>query len=249
MVAYNRMVNWHDGIDVATYGTPDGAPNDIPDRVPLAIDFYGNDIQNMGDNCFETDGGARNIRVFRNRCFDSAAGALSVQPMFGGPVYCYQNLVYNAPTGSLKYIEGSSGILIYNNTIIGEGRAGPTSNQQYRNNLILAQGAFDPVFAVTTYTNYSSSDYNGFRPNPDKADSFEWNSPAFGVVCRFRSKSGAAPVSDPSGVSGSNRPGAAQRVDRLQCLRARSHAGSDRSATRLYTRRIRFQPTLGFTCD
>ena len=166
VVAYNRVANWHDGIDVATYGTPDGAPNDIPDRVPLAIDFYGNDILNMGDNCFETDGGARNIRVFRNRCFDSASGALSVQPVFGGPVYFYQNLIYNAPTGSLKYIEGSSGILTYNNTIIGEGRAGPASNQQYRNNLILAQGAFDPVLAVTTYTNYSSSDYNGFRPNP-----------------------------------------------------------------------------------
>jgi len=186
VVAYNYVANWHDGIDIATYGTPDGAPNDIPDRVPLAIDFYGNDILNMGDNCFETDGGARNVRVFRNRCFDSAAGALSVQPMFGGPVYFYQNLVYNAPTGSLKYIEGSSGILTYNNTIIGEGRAGPASNQHFRNNLILAQGAFDPVFAVTTYTNYSSSDYNGFRPNPGKADSFEWNSPPFAVHSDFQ---------------------------------------------------------------
>ena len=105
--------------------------------------------------------------------------------MFGGPVYFYQNLVYNAPTGSLKYIEGSSGILTYNNTIIGEGRAGPASNQHFRNNLILAQGAFDPVFAVTTYTNYSSSDYNGFRPNPGKVDSFEWNSPKFDVRAAF----------------------------------------------------------------
>ena len=185
VVAYNYVANWHDGIDIATYGTPDGAPDDVPDRVPLAIDFYGNDILNMGDNCFETDGGARNIRVFRNRCFDSASGALSVQPMFGGPVYFYQNVVYNAPTGSLKYIEGSSGILTYNNTIIGEGRAGPASNQHFRNNLILAQGAFDPVFAVTTFTNYSTSDYNGFRPNPGKPDSFEWNSPAFAKPSDF----------------------------------------------------------------
>jgi len=190
VVAYNYIANWHDGVDVATYGPPDGAPNDVPDRVPLAIDFYGNDILNMGDNCFETDGGARNVRVFRNRCFDSAAGALSVQPMFGGPVYFYQNLVYNAPTGSLKYIEGSSGILTYNNTIIGEGRAGPASNQHFLNNLILAQGAFDPVFAVTTYTNYSSSDYNGFRPNAGKADSFEWNSPKFDVPAAY----GAPPL-------------------------------------------------------
>jgi hypothetical protein len=64
-----------------------------------------------------------------------------VQPVFGGPVYFYQNLVYNAPTGSLKYIEGSPGILTYNNTIVGERCAGPASNQQYRNNLFLAQGA------------------------------------------------------------------------------------------------------------
>jgi hypothetical protein len=38
---------------------------------------------------------------------------------------------------------------------------------------------------VTTYTNYSSSDYNGFRPNPNTADSFEWNTPAFGVMAAF----------------------------------------------------------------
>src|SRR5579872_7257288 len=185
VVAYNHIANWHDGVDVATYGTPDGAPNDIPDRVPLAIDFYNNDIFNMGDNCFETDGGARNIRVFRNRCFNSASGALSVQPMFGGPVYFYQNLVYNSPTGSLKYIEGSSGIYTYNNTIIGEGRAGPASNETFRNNLILAQGAFDPVFAITTFTNYTTSDYNGFRPNPGVEDAFDWNSPPFEIPADF----------------------------------------------------------------
>jgi hypothetical protein len=185
VVAYNYIANWHDGVDVATYGTPDGAPNDVPDRVPLAIDFYNNDIFNMGDNCFESDGGARNIRVFRNRCFNSASGALSVQPMFGGPVYFYQNLIYNTPTGSLKYIEGSSGILTYNNTIIGEGRAGPASNETFRNNLILAQGAMEPVFAITTYTNYTTSDYNGFRPNAGAGDSFEWNSPPSATAADF----------------------------------------------------------------
>jgi hypothetical protein len=171
VVAHNRIEHWHDGIDIATYGVPDGA-------LPVSIDFYGNDISNMGDNCVETDGGAHNIRVFRNRCFNSAAGALSVQPVFGGPVYFYQNIVYNAPTGSLKYIEGSAGILTYNNTIIGEAAAGPASNQHFRNNLILAQGALDAVFAVTTYTGYSSSDYNGFRVNPGKPVAFEWNVPS-----------------------------------------------------------------------
>ena len=185
VVAYNHLTNWHDGIDVATYGTPDGAPNDIADRFPQSIDFYGNDFSNMGDNCIESDGGGRNIRVFQNRCFNSASQALSVQPVFGGPVYFFRNLVYNQPQGSLKYIEGSAGILTFNNTIVGEGKAGPSSNETYRNNLFLAQSGAGPVFAATTYTNYSSADYDGYRPNPGAPVAFEWNSPDFAVRAEF----------------------------------------------------------------
>jgi hypothetical protein len=44
VVAYNYIAHWHDGIDVATYGNPDGAPGELPDRVPVAIDFYNNDL-------------------------------------------------------------------------------------------------------------------------------------------------------------------------------------------------------------
>jgi hypothetical protein len=33
------------------------------------------------------------------------------------------------------------------------------------------------IFSVNTYTNYSSSDYNGVRPNPGAGYSFQWNSP------------------------------------------------------------------------
>jgi hypothetical protein len=43
----------------------------------------------------------------------------------------------------------------------------------------------DPVFAITTFTNYTNSDYNGFRPNPGVNDAFEWNSPAFNVQADF----------------------------------------------------------------
>ena len=85
VVAYNYVANWHDGIDIATYGDPDGTPNENPDRVPVSIDFYNNDFYNMSDNCIEADGGAHNIRVFRFGCFNSAGGALSAQPSFGGP--------------------------------------------------------------------------------------------------------------------------------------------------------------------
>ena len=187
VVAHNYIANWHDGIDIATYGNPDGTPNEVADRFPMSIDFYNNDIYNMGDNCIETDGGGRNIRVFRNRCVNTAAGGLSAQPMFGGPVYFFQNLVYNGPgSGSLKYVSTPAGIICYQNTFVGEVNvAGPASNEHFRNNLILAQGAMEPVFTVGTFTNYSTSDYNGFRQNPGAAVSYQWNSPPFDVAADY----------------------------------------------------------------
>ena len=192
VVAHNYLANWHDAVDVATYGDPDGAPGEIADRLPVSIDFYGNDIFNMGDNCIESDGGAHNIRVFRNRCFNVGSQALSAQPMYGGPVYFYQNLVYNAPaSGSLKFVATPAGVLVYQNTFVGEVVArGPASNVHFRNNLIVAQDALDPVFAVGTYTSYSTSDYNAFRPNPGKDDAFEWNTPPPGVIADYQ----AAPI-------------------------------------------------------
>jgi hypothetical protein len=189
VVAHNYLAHWHDAIDVATYGNPDGAPNVIEDRLPVSIDFYGNDIFNMGDNCIESDGGARNIRVFRNRCFNVASQGLSAQPMYGGPVYFYQNLVYNAPSsGSLKFVATPAGVLVYQNTFVGEVVArGPASNVHFRNNLVVSQEELDPVFAVGTYTSYSTSDYNAFRPWPGKDGAFEWNTPAAGILADYKS--------------------------------------------------------------
>jgi hypothetical protein len=188
VVAYNYIANWHDAIDVATYGEPDGSPNPIQDRLPVAIDFYNNDMYNMGDNCIESDGGVHNIRVFRNRCANSAQGALSAQPMMGGPVYFYQNIVYNAPGtgGVLKYADTPAGVLTYQNTFIGEATlGGPSSNVHHLNNLFLGAQASASIFSLSTYTNYSSSDYNGFRPNPKAAASFVWNSPPFEMAADY----------------------------------------------------------------
>jgi hypothetical protein len=142
----------------------------------------------MGDNCIETDGSARNVRVFRNRCFNSGSGSLSVQPVFGGPVYFYQNLVYNSPVnGALKYIEESSGVLTYNNTFITDSHAGPASNEHFLNNLFISEGNKDAVFAITaTFTNYTSSDYNGFRPDPNADYAFEWDSPPFETLTDYK---------------------------------------------------------------
>ena len=190
VVAYNYVANWHDGIDIATYGDPDGTPSELRDRVPVSIDFYNNDIYNMADNCIEADGGAHNIRVFRNRCFNEAGGAFSAQPTFGGPLYFYQNIAYDNTTGGpLKLIDTPAGVLIYQNTFFGQGRLmGPASNIHFLNNLFLGDGWADPILNLRTYTNYSSSDYNGFYPNPGASTSFEWSSPDFSVLADFARK-------------------------------------------------------------
>jgi hypothetical protein len=193
VVAYNSIANFHDGVDVATYGNPDGSPDATRDRLPVSIDFYGNDISNMEDNCIEADGGAHNIRIFRNRCFNSGHRALSVQPMFGGPVYFIRNIVYHAPEGgAVKFTASSSGIVVYHNTWIAPVKPMllAASNVHYRNNLILGKSETLETFAVETNTNYSSSDYNGFRPNEGAMFSFEWSTPPSNVRANFPGEAG-----------------------------------------------------------
>ena len=197
VVAYNHLERWHDGIDVATYGDPDGAPDGIEERMPVSIDFYNNDFTNMADNCIEGDGGARNIRVLRNLCFNAAGGAFSAQTIFGGPLYFIRNVFYSGVGGALKFSITPAGIINFNNTYVADsGNTGLASNVHFRNNLFLSHAPQGQAFGVATFTNYSTSDYNGFRAEPTVAEPFGWNSPdkakaadyaAAPVVRRFKS--------------------------------------------------------------
>lgn len=208
VVAYNAIANFHDGVDVATYGNPDGTPRPVRERMPVSIDFYGNDISNVEDNCLEADGGAHNIRVFRNRCFNHGHRALSVQPAFGGPVYFIRNIVYHAPEGgAVKFTASSAGIIMWHNTLIAPVKPMllAASNVHYRNNLILGKSETLETFAVETNTNYSSSDYNGFRPNDGAAFSFEWSSPPFSMRANFPGEPGALSVQEQTKLEASAR--------------------------------------------
>jgi hypothetical protein len=120
------------------------------------------------------------MRAFDNRCVNTAHLAYSTQPIFGGPAYIYRNISYNnVATGALKLLDNPSGILIYNNTFVGSaGSLGPASNFHFRNNLIVGEGWKRPIFPVKTFTPYSSSDYNGFGPNPVSGN-FSWDTPPF----------------------------------------------------------------------
>jgi hypothetical protein len=177
VVAHNYIANFHDAIDHATFGNP----SDKPGEYGASVDFYGNDMFNITDNCIELDGGVHNMRAFENRCVNMAQPAFSTQPIFGGPAYIYRNLSYASTTaGALKLLDNPSGVLIYNNTFIGAaGALGPASNIHFRNNLIVGDGWKRPIFQMRTFTPYSSSDHNGFGPNPVPG-SFSWDGPPFG---------------------------------------------------------------------
>lgn len=190
VVAYNYVAHFHDGIDVETYGNPDGSaaiggpaypPKADWDKRPVSIDFYNNYMTNFHDNPFETDGSLHNVRVLRNMMINSASHAFCNQPAIGGPVYWIGNIAYHLPGGSTRLTNGSAGVLMYHNTILSETAAQGTANTHWRNNLILGENSAPAIFSVTTFTDYTSSDYNGFRPNRGADVSFQWNSPTAGI--------------------------------------------------------------------
>ena len=195
VVAYNYVADFHDGIDVETYGNPDGShaidgphypPREYWDRRPVSIDFYNNYMTNFHDNAFEIDGSMHNVRVMRNMMINSASHPFCNQPAIGGPVYWIRNIAYHAPGGSTRMTNGAAGVLFYNNTILTETAAGSSANAHWRNNLMLGENSTPAIFSVNTNTNYSSSDYNGFRPNPGAPFSFQWNSPPWNIPADYR---------------------------------------------------------------
>jgi hypothetical protein len=206
VVAYNHIAHFHDGINIETYGNPDGSTASGPgildgpryptreywDRRPVAIDFYNNYITNSHDNPIEADGGLHNVRILRNMFVNHPSHAFCNQPALGGPVYWIRNIAYHLPAGSTRVTGGSAGVLFYNNTILSETAVAAGSNIHWRNNLMLGQNSAPAIFSVNTFTSYSSSDYNGFRPNPGKNPSFEWTSPPPGVIADFTGPAGAA---------------------------------------------------------
>ena len=199
VVAYNYIADFHDGINVETYGNPDGSYATGPgivdgpkyptreywDRRPVAIDFYNNYITNSHDNPIEADGSMHNIRIMRNMLINHPSHAFCNQPTLGGPVYWIRNIAYNLPGGAVRLTNGAAGAIFYNNTILSETTVQGASNIHWRNNLMLGQNSAPAILSVNTFTNYTSSDYNGFRVNPGVKASFVWNSPPIGSAADF----------------------------------------------------------------
>lgn len=154
VVCYNRVSNFGDGID--TFSTYPCA----------AIDIYGNEISECTDDGIEMDYSEHNTRCFDNRLTNIFQG-ITIQPIYGGPVYIFRNALYNVERETFKMHNGPSGALMFHNTSVKAGMplvlycSPPVSNCIYRNNLFVGtSGRYG--YESTAPMRNCDFDYDGF---------------------------------------------------------------------------------------
>ncbi|HYG76963.1 MAG TPA: right-handed parallel beta-helix repeat-containing protein [Planctomycetota bacterium] len=108
VICYNRISAFADAIDT------------FPSARCAAIDIHNNDISECTDDGIEMDYSERNTRCFYNRLTNVYQG-LSVQPVYGGPVYVLRNALYNVTAEPFKMHNSPSGALMMHNTVVKEG--------------------------------------------------------------------------------------------------------------------------------
>lgn len=153
VACYNRIRHMKDGLD-----TDDSAQCS-------GIDFHNNEVSEMFDDGAEMDGSQRNTRNYCNRYTNTLTG-ISLQPVYGGPVYVFRNVLYNFRTEALKLHNSPSGGLFIHNTFMRHGGAWAVStnvairNCYSRNNLFLGTDGravnFDPKMVNCDF------DHDGF---------------------------------------------------------------------------------------
>ena len=170
-ICHNTLSGFGDALGLAH-------DTDIPN---ISIDFIGNDVRWTGDDGMELDFAHRNVRAFENRITNAAMG-VSLQPVWGGPVYIFRNLFLNLAASAYKLNNDPSGFYIFHNTsarTLGTGNWGAyawtslgytqsdgdpayAGNFQLKNNILV--GLTNPAH-VTTDLIIADIDYNGWSPD------------------------------------------------------------------------------------
>ena len=171
VVCFNTIKNFWDCLTINNLSQPDNwkSPRNV------SIDFYNNDLSNAGDDALEVDFSYHNVRAWHNRIVNAHVG-ISAQPIYGGPVYIFRNVVYNVTRTALKLHNWPSGILVYNNTFVSAGRVfwsdAIWQNTTIKNNLLLGNDNYTLVSG--TPDPRSEMDYNGYYNKPDKKPFIKW---------------------------------------------------------------------------
>lgn len=144
-----------------------------------ASDVYGNEIVTCTDDGIETDYSDTNVRVYRNRITNCFA-AISGQPVHGGPVYVFRNVLYNTQYTPFKLHNHTSGLLLFHNTSV---RAGipfniqpgreTVSNVVTRNNIFV--GTRSPALRSTGHMIDTDFDSDGYAWGIGAGDFAVWN--------------------------------------------------------------------------
>ncbi|HEU4683526.1 MAG TPA: hypothetical protein VFS39_03380 [Nitrospira sp.] len=166
VICHNTLSGFGDALGLSTH-------TNIPNR---AIDFYGNDVLWGGDDGVELDYSERNVRAYRNR-FGNVAMGISFQPVWGGPVYAFGNVIYNTAFAPYKLNQDPSGFHIYHNTALRSGSAWTqygvaASNFTFYNNLTMGT---NQAVDWQPFIQYAQIDYNGWSPDGEFKFDYSWN--------------------------------------------------------------------------
>ena len=158
VVCYNRVRSFADAIDT------------FPSPRCSAIDFHNNEISECTDDGSEMDYSQRNTRNFHNR-YTNVFQGISVQPVFGGPVYIFRNALYNVGMETFKMHNSPSGAIFYHNTSVKSGMPLVLATNQrvrncvYRNNLFIGTSAPYAYECMPKMID-CDFDYDGFGGGP-----------------------------------------------------------------------------------
>lgn len=158
VVAFNLMQNCGDAVHNGDLG-----------RLS-ASDIHNNDIESCTDDGIELDYSDMNVRAYRNRITNTFNG-ISFQPIHGGPVYVFRNLMFNQEYSPFKLHNDMAGALIFHNTSIKSGipfvihNGGETVRDVItRNNLFVGTGS--PALDSTGSMSRDDFDADGFEWSP-----------------------------------------------------------------------------------
>jgi hypothetical protein len=179
IVCYNRIRGFADAID--TLGSARCA----------AIDFHNNDLSELTDDGIELDYSERNTRCFYNRLTNVFQG-ISMQPVYGGPVYVFRNVMDNVAAEPFKLHNSPSGCLIFHNTCVKNGVPAllwtpePVRNSVTRNNLFVGT-AGKYAFESTAPMRDCDFDYDGFAGGPFRLF-LSWNRTRYATLAEVRQR-------------------------------------------------------------
>jgi hypothetical protein len=169
----------------------------------IAIDFHNNEIISSADDGIELDGSMRNVRAWENRITNALMG-ISFQPVWGGPVYAFRNVIFNTAKAPFKLNNDPSGVVLYHNTVFRyretdlsgpyDGNAWPqlgarsyAANTWVMNNIMV--GSDDALF-LRQEMPLLNMDHNGYWPDGSFGLQINGTTRSYSDLASFRKGTG-----------------------------------------------------------